>query len=198
MKATSYEPGESRVKDDLCDTPTSVTGVTHLSNRRKKPPMLISRYVERCDRSTGRLAAITVTDYPTSVTRHRSGGVTVVLPVAEDYWQRLNMSKNKIRSVWLTVERAAELLGCSTRTVWRNIKRNKTEVYKHLVEQDGYKVMKTFLLTEPSLYIKEMADCQARHLVPAGFIEITLKVDGKDLHSALIYKYSEEDKHEHL
>lgn len=198
MKATSYEPGESRVKDDLCDTPTSVTGVTHPSNRRKKPPMLISRYVERCDRSTGRLAATTVTDYPTSVTRHRSGGVTVVLPVAEDYWQRLNMSKNKIRSVWLTVERAAELLGCSTRTVWRNIKRNKTEVYKHLVEQDGYKVMKTFLLTEPSLYIKEMADCQTRHLVPAGFIEITLKVDGKDLHSALIYKYSEEDKHEHL
>jgi biotin operon repressor len=198
MKATTYEPGESRVKDDLCDTPTSVTGVTHPSNRRKKPPMLISRYVERCDRSTGRLAATTVTDYPTSVTRHRSGGVTVVLPVAEDYWQRLNMSKNKIRSVWLTVERAAELLGCSTRTVWRNIKRNKTEVYKHLVEQDGYKVMKTFLLTEPSLYIKEMADCQTRHLVPAGFIEITLKVDGKDLHSALIYKYSEEDKHEHL
>ena len=198
MKATSYEPGESRVKDDLCDTPTSVTGVTHPSNRRKKPPMLISRYVERCDRSTGRLAATTVTDYPTSVTRHRSGGVTVVLPVAEEYWQRLNMSKNKIRSVWLTVERAAELLGCSTRTVWRNIKRNKTEVYKHLVEQDGYKVMKTFLLTEPSLYIKEMADCQARHLVPAGFIEITLKVDGKDLHSALIYKYSEEDKREHL
>ena len=198
MKATTYELGECRVKDDLCDTPTSVTGVTHPSNRRKKPPMLISRYVERCDRSTGRLAATTVTDYPTSVTRHRSGGVTVVLPVAEDYWQRLNMSKNKIRSVWLTVERAAELLGCSTRTVWRNIKRNKTEVYKHLVEQDGYKVMKTFILTEPSLYIKEMADCQARHLVPAGFIEITLKVDGKDLHSALIYKYSEEDKHEHL
>ncbi len=198
MKATSYEPGESRVKDDLCDTPTSVTDVTHLSNRRKKPPMLISRYVERCDRSTGLKKATTVTDYPISVTRHRSGGVTVVLPVAEDYWQRLNMSKNKIRSVWLTVERAAELLGCSTRTVWRNIKRNKTEVYKHLVEQDGYKVMKTFLLTEPSLYIKEMADCQTRHLVPAGFIEITLKVDGKDLHSALIYKYSEEDKHEHL
>ena len=108
------------------------------------------------------------------------------------------MSKNKIRSVWLTVERAAEPLGCSTRTVWRYIKRNQIEVHKHLVEQDGYKVMKTFLLTEPSLYIKEMADCQARHLVPAGFIEITLKVDGKDLHSALIYKYSEEDKHEHL
>jgi len=198
MKATTYEPGESWVKDDLCDTLTSVTRVTHPSNRRKKPPMLISRYVERCDRSTGLKQATTVTDYPTSVTHHRSGGVTVALPVAEEYWQRLNMSKNKIRSVWLTVERAAELLGCSTRTVWRNIKRNKTEVYKHLVEQDGYKVMKTFLLTEPSLYIKEMADCQARHLVPAGFIEITLKVDGKDLHSALIYKYSEEDKHEHL
>ena len=198
MKATTYKPGETWVKDDLCDTLTSVTRVTHPSNRRKKPPMLISRYVERCDRSPGQKKATTVTDYPTSVTHHRSGGVTVVLPVAENYWQRLNMSKNKIRSVWLTVERAAELLGCSTRTVWRNIKRNKTEVYKHLVEQDGYKVMKTFLLTEPSLYIKEMADCQARHLVPAGFIEITLKVDGKDLHSALIYKYSEEDEHEHL
>ena len=198
MKATTYKPGETWIKDDLCDTLTSVTRVTHPSKRRKKPPMLISRYVERCDRSPGQKKATTVTDYPTTVTRHRSGGVTVVLPVPENYWQRLNMSKNKIRSVWLTVERAAELMNCSTRTVWRYIKRNQIEVHKHLVEQDGYKVRKTFLLTEPSLYIKEMADCQARNLVPAGFIEITLKVDGKDLHSALIYKYSEEDKHEHL
>jgi len=108
------------------------------------------------------------------------------------------MSKNKIRSVWLTVERAAELMNCSTRTVWRYIKRNRIEVHKHQVEQDGYKVTKTFLLTEPSLYIQEMADCQVRNLVPAGFIEITLRVDGKDLNSALIYKYSEEENNEHL
>ncbi|NLW18938.1 MAG: helix-turn-helix domain-containing protein [Candidatus Cloacimonetes bacterium] len=198
MKATSYEPGGTRVQDDHCDTLTTVTAVTHPSNRGKKPPMLISRYVERCDRLPDLKTATTVTDYPTTVTRHQSGSVTVVLPVAERYWQRLNMSKNKIRSVWLTVERAAELMNCSTRTVWRYIKRNRIEVHKHQVEQDGYKVTKTFLLTEPSLYIQEMADCQVRNLVPAGFIEITLRVDGKDLNSALIYKYSEEENNEHL
>lgn len=109
------------------------------------------------------------------------------------------MSKRKIRSVWLTVERAAELLDCSTRTVWRYIKRKQIEVHKHLIVQDGYKVMKTFLLTEPSLYMKEMADCQARQIAPAEFIELTLLVDGKELHSALIYRYGDGgDQHEYL
>jgi len=119
MKATTYEPGESRVKDDLCDTPTSVTGVTHPSDRRKKPPMLISRYFERCDRSSALKKATSVTDYPTTVTRHRSGSVTVVLPVAEDYWQRLNMSKNKnkIRSVILPSATALPAL-CDSCFVW--------------------------------------------------------------------------------
>ncbi len=53
------------------------------------------------------------------------------------------MSKNKIRSVWLTVDggRAIRLLHPHRMA---QFKRNKTEVYKHLVEQDGFKVMKTF------------------------------------------------------
>lgn len=117
MKATTYEPGESRVKDDLCDTPTSVTGVTHPSDRRKKPPMLISRYFERCDRSSALKKATSVTDYPTTVTLPLRWRVTVVLPVAEDYWQRLNMSKNKIRSVILPSATALPAL-CDSCFVW--------------------------------------------------------------------------------
>jgi hypothetical protein len=206
MKATSYEPEEYEVKDDLCDTPTSVTGVTDPSIRTKKLPMLISRYIERCDNQTGGKVVTSVTGDsstmtidPTSVTRHKGGVVTACLVVPEFYWQRLKMSKRKIRSVWLTIERAAELLGCSTRTVWRYIKRNKIEVHKHLIVLDGYKVVKTFLLTEPSLYIKEMADCQARQIAPVEFIELTLAVDGRELHSALIYKYaSGGGQHEYL
>lgn len=109
------------------------------------------------------------------------------------------MSKPKIRSVWLTVERVAELMNCSTRTVWRYVKRNQIQVHKQHLVQDGFKVMRTFLLTEPAIYLKEMADCQARQIVPDAFIELTLKVDGKDTHSALVYSYGEGgNKHGYL
>ena len=196
MKATTYEPGDNRVKDDHCDSPTTVTGVTVLSNRGKKLPMLISRYFEHCDSPKGHFAVTvvpnlptTVTDDPTTVTRHRSGGVTVLLPVAEFYWRRLRMSKQKIRAVWLTVDRVAELMNCSTRTVWRYIKRTEMIVHKEQIRQGSSKIMKSFLLTDPDIYRLEMADCESRGLIPAEFVETCIEVDGTMLNSALIYKY---------
>jgi len=199
MKATSYEDEERVSGADLRDSSTSVTDVTEPPKWRNKPPMLISRYFEHCDSRPGGITATSVTGTPTSVTRHQNGFVTVLLVVPEFYWKRLRMSKPKIRSVWLTVERVAELMNCSTRTVWRYVKRNQIQVHKQQLVQDGFKVMRTFLLTEPTIYLKEMADCQARQIAPDAFIELTLKVDGKDTHSALVYSYGEGgNKHGYL
>lgn len=118
--------------------------------------MLISRYVERCDRSPGQKN--TVTDYPTSVTRHlRSGSVTVVLLATRELLAEAEHEQEQDQVSLADRGAGGRLMSCSARTVWRYIKRNQIEVHKHLVEQDGYKVRKTFLLTEPSLYIKEMA-----------------------------------------
>jgi len=196
MKATSYEPEKMVVKDDHCDNPTTVTGVTVLPNQGKKPPMLISRYFEHCDSKNGRETVTvvpdlptTVTDEPTTVTHHHGGAVTVLLSVTEFYWRRLKMSKRKIRAVWLTVERVAQLMNCSSRTVWRYVKRSQIMVQKQQVKQGSSKVMKAFLLTDPNIYKLEMADCELNGLVPAEFIEVATLVDGKMHNSALIYKY---------
>jgi len=189
MKATTYEPGERVVKDDHCDRQTTVTSVIVLSNRVKTPSKLITRWVDHCDSKKGRKSVTVLPDLPTTVTHRKSGTVTVLLPVTEFYMQRLRMSKGKIKAIWLTVERVAELLGCSTRTVWRYVKRNRVMVYKHQITQGRTRVMKAFLLTEPEIFIKEMADCESRELLPAEFLEIGIEVDGVKLNSALIYKY---------
>ncbi|HQP17742.1 MAG TPA: DNA-binding protein [Candidatus Cloacimonadota bacterium] len=171
MKATGYEPGKTVVGDDHCDNPTTVTAVTVVSNRRKNLPMLISRYFEHCDSKNGLKA------------------VTVLLPVTEFYWRRLRMSKRKIRAVWLTVERVAELMNCSTRTVWRYVKRTSMMVHKEQIKQGSSKIMKSFLLTDPEIYAREMADCESRGRIPDEFIETCIEVDGRLLNSALVYKY---------
>jgi hypothetical protein len=176
MKATGYEPGKTVVGDDHCDNPTTVTAVTVVSNRRKYLPMLISRYFEHCDSKNGLKAVTVVPKLPTTVTHHHGGSVTVLLPVTEFYWRRLRMSKRKIRAVWLTVERVAELMNCSTRTVWRYVKSSS-------------KIMKSFLLTDPEIYAREMADCESRGRIPDEFIETGIEVDGRLLNSALVYKY---------
>jgi len=196
MKATVYEPGKTVVGDDHCDNPTTVTAVTVVSNRRKNLPMLISRYFEHCDSKNGLKAVTvvpklptTVTDDQTTVTHHHGGSVTVLLPVTEFYWRRLRMSKRKIRAVWLTVERVAELMNCSTRTVWRYVKRTSMMVHKEQIKQGSSKIMKSFLLTDPEIYAREMADCESRGRIPDEFIETGIEVDGRLLNSALVYKY---------
>ena len=196
MKATGYEPGKTVVGDDHCDNPTTVTAVTVVSNRRKYLPMLISRYFEHCDSKNGLKAVTvvpklptTVTDDQTTVTHHHGGSVTVLLPVTEFYWRRLRMSKRKIRAVWLTVERVAELMNCSTRTVWRYVKRTQMMVHKEQIKQGSSKIMKSFLLTDPEIYTMEMADCESRGRIPDEFIETGIEVDGRLLNSALVYKY---------
>ncbi len=189
MKATGYEPGKTVVGDDHCDNPTTVTAVTVVSNRRINLPMLISRYFEHCDSKNGLKAVTVVQKLPTTVTHHHGGSVTVLLPVTELYWRRLRMSKRKIRAVWLTVERVAELMNCSTRTVWRYVKRTSMMVHKEQIKQGSSKIMKSFLLTDPEIYAREMADCESRGRIPDEFIETCIEVDGRLLNSALVYKY---------
>lgn len=99
------------------------------------------------------------------------------------------MSKRKIRAVWLTVERVAELMNCSTRTVWRYVKRTSMMVHKEQIKQGSSKIMKSFLLTDPEIYAREMADCESRGRIPDEFIETGIEVDGRLLNSALVYKY---------
>lgn len=189
MKATTYEPGERVVGDDHCDRQTTVTSVTVLSNRVKSPSKLITRRVDHYDSRKSRQTVTVVPDNEGVVTHRKSRAVTVLLPITEFYLQRLRMSRYKIKAVWLTVERVAELLGCSTRTVWRYVKRHQVLVYKHQVTQGRVKVVKAFLLTEPEVFVKEMADCESRGMLPAEFLEVGIEVDGVKLNSALIYKY---------
>ncbi|MBW6513611.1 MAG: helix-turn-helix domain-containing protein [Candidatus Syntrophosphaera sp.] len=203
MKATSYEPGKMVVKDEHFDTSSTLTNVKVLPNRRKNLPMLISRYFEHFDSKKGRssvkvlpnspctltVGQSTLTDDLIKMTKHHSGFVKVLLPVEEFYWRRLSMSKRKIKAVWLTVERVAELMRCSTRTVWRRVNSKRIISYKHQVTYRSSKVMKTFLLTDPEIYNLEMADCASRGLIPDEFFEVGIEVDGKKLNSALISQY---------
>jgi len=50
MKATRYELRQRAIRADHCDTTTTVTGVTVVPERRKKPQKLISSGFEHCDR----------------------------------------------------------------------------------------------------------------------------------------------------
>jgi len=50
MKATRYEFRQRPIRADHCDTPSTVTGVTVVPERRKKPQKLINSGFEHCDR----------------------------------------------------------------------------------------------------------------------------------------------------
>lgn len=101
------------------------------------------------------------------------------------------MSRRKIKAVWLTVERVAELMNCSTRTVWRYVTSHQIKVHKQQIQLGSSKVIKSFLLTETDILMKEMADCELKGIIPGKFIEKSIEVDGKNLNSALIYQYAE-------
>jgi len=62
MKATRYELRQRAIRADHCDTPSTVTGVTVVPERRKKPQNLISSGFEHCDsKNTG--FRVTVVSY---------------------------------------------------------------------------------------------------------------------------------------
>lgn len=99
------------------------------------------------------------------------------------------MSKRKIKAVWLTVERVAELMQRSNRTVWRFVQENKLTVHKQQVLQSGGKTVKSFLLTSPELLTMEMQNCEKQRVLPELFIEKRVEIKGKMVNSALIYQY---------
>jgi len=189
MKATTYETGGRVVKDDHCDNYSTATIVTVLSIREDSPLMLVTRCFEHCDNKNRRSIVTVVPNQPTTATIKKPVIVTVLIATTKFYAKRLKMSKRKIKAVWLTVERVAELMNCSTRTVWRYINRQKIEVHKQQLLLGSNRVVKAFLLTEPDILIKEMADCESRAMLPGAYIEIGIKVDGKQLNSALIHQY---------
>lgn len=175
--------------DDHCDNKSTVTIVTVLSNRADLPQMLTTRRFERCDNKNGQKIVTVVPRDPTTVTIKKPVIVTVLIAATEFYSKRLRMSKRKIKTVWLTVERTAELMNCSTRTVWRYVTSHQMKVYKQQVQIGCTKVSKSFLLTEPDILQLEMSDCEERGILPGKFVELVIEVDGKLMNSALIYQY---------
>ena len=73
MKATSYELRQRPIRADHCDTPSTVTGVTVVPERRKKPQKLISSGFEHCDSKNTGFSVTVVSDLPSTMT-----AVTVV------------------------------------------------------------------------------------------------------------------------
>lgn len=188
MKATTYETDEQVRKSKHCDNYSTVTIVTVLSVREDNPLMLTTRRFERCDNKNRQKIVTVVPRNQTTVTI-KPVIVTVLIAATEFYSKRLKMSKRKIKAVWLTVERVAELMNCSTRTVWRYVTSHQIKVYKQQVQIGNTKVSKSFLLTEPDTLQLEMSDCESRNILPGKFVEMPIEVDGKRMNSALIYQY---------
>ena len=66
MKATSYELRQRSIRADHCDTPSTVTGVTVVPERRKKPQKLISSGFEHCDSKNTGFSVTVVSNLPST------------------------------------------------------------------------------------------------------------------------------------
>ena len=73
MKATRYEFRQRPIRADHCDTPSTVTGVTVVPERRKKPQKLINSGFEHCDSNNAGFCVIVVSNLPSTL-----AAVTVV------------------------------------------------------------------------------------------------------------------------
>ncbi len=73
MKATRYELRQRPIRADHCDTLSTVTGVTVVPERRKKPQKLISSWFEHCDSKNTGFSVTVVSNLPSTLT-----AVTVV------------------------------------------------------------------------------------------------------------------------
>lgn len=73
MKATSNELRQRSIRADHCDMLSTVTGVTVVPERRKKPQKLINSGVEHCDSKNTGFSVTVVSNLPSTL-----AAVTVV------------------------------------------------------------------------------------------------------------------------
>jgi len=163
----------------------------------EKPPlMLLARYLGTCHTASGtvtrpkkktltRIVGSTVTD----------SCVTVLILKMTDEYYGLLMNK-KIDAVWLTIERMAELKGCSNRTVWRYIDKHKMHTVKRQVKIGTAKVLKTFVLPDPETLELEFSDTYKQRQVPEFYLETVIPIGECMVKSMLVYGYQNtEDRH---
>lgn len=158
----------------------------------KQPLMLLARYLETCHtafstvtrprkKTLTRIVVSTVTD----------SCVTVLILKMNDEYYGLLMNK-KIDAVWLTIERMAELKGCSNRTVWRYIDKHKMHTEKRQVKIGSAKVLKTFVLPDPETLELEFADTYKSRLAPKLFLETVIPIGERLVVSMLVYGYKQD------
>lgn len=163
----------------------------------EKPPlMLLARYLGTCHTASGtvtrpkkktltRIVGSTVTD----------SCVTVLILKMTDEYYGLLMNK-KIDAVWLTIERMAELKGCSNRTVWRFIDKHKMHTVKRQVKIGTAKVLKTFVLPDPETLELELSDTYKQRQIPELYLETVIPIGERMVKSMLVYGYQNtEDRH---
>ena len=163
----------------------------------EKPPlMLLARYLGTCHTASGtvirpkkktltRIVESTVTD----------SCVTVLILKMTDEYYGLLMNK-KIDAVWLTIERMAELKGCSNRTVWRYIDKHKMHTVKRQVKIGTAKVLKTFVLPDPETLELEFSDTCKQGQIPEFYLETVIPIGERMVKSMLVYGYQNtEDRH---
>ncbi|MCB5252424.1 MAG: hypothetical protein LHW51_05535 [Candidatus Cloacimonetes bacterium] len=175
-----------------CDTFTKLG----FDPSEKSPLMLLARYLGTCH--TGQ----TTVTRPKKKTLTRIVGSTVtyscvtvlILKMTDEYYGLL-MNK-KIDAVWLTIERMAELKGCSNRTVWRNIDKHKMHTVKRQVKIGSAKVLKTFVLPDPETLELEFSDTYKNRQVPEFYLETVIPIGERMVKSMLVYGYQNtEDRH---
>jgi hypothetical protein len=175
-----------------CDTLTELG----FDPSEKPPLMLLARYLGTCHTASGtetrpkkktltRIVGSTVTDSCVTV---------LILKMTYEYYGLL-MNK-KIDAVWLTIERMAELKGCSNRTVWRFIDKHKMHTVKRQVKIGTAKVLKTFVLPDPETLELEFSDTYKKRQLPEFYLETVIPIGERMVKSMLVYGYQNtEDRH---
>ncbi|MCK9335538.1 MAG: hypothetical protein M0Q99_09525 [Candidatus Cloacimonetes bacterium] len=163
----------------------------------EKPPlMLLARYLGTCHTASGtvtRPKKKTLTQIVGSTVTDSS--VTVLILKMTDEYYGLLMNK-KIDAVWLTIERMAELKGCSNRTVWRYIEKHKMHTVKRQVKIGTAKVLKTFVLPDPETLELEFSDTYKKRQMPEPYLETVIPIGESMVKSMLVYGYQNtEDRH---
>lgn len=163
----------------------------------EKPPlMLLARYLGTCHTASGtvtRPKKKTLTQIVGSTVTDSSVTVLILKMTGEYYGLLMN---KKIDAVWLTIERMAELKGCSNRTVWRFIDKHSMHTVKRQVKIGTAKVLKTFVLPDPETLELEFSDTYKKMQVPEFYLETVIPIGERMIKSMLVYGYQNtEDRH---